>query len=123
MFEEAGHAVMIFDHYYENAPLALERQYDFITAAEVVEHLREPRKELDRLWACLKCGGWLGIMTKFAGDRAAFSSWHYKNDLTHICFFSRATVTWLAAAWSADLTFTDEDVALLRKNKAARSAI
>jgi hypothetical protein len=123
MFEKAGHAVTIFDHYYEHAPSALERQYDFITATEVVEHLREPRKELERLWACLKCGGWLGIMTKSAVGRIAFSSWHYKNDLTHICFFSRATFAWLAAAWSADLTFPDEDVVLFRKIKDARSAI
>ena len=122
MFEEAGHSMMIFDQYYKHAPAALDRRYDFITASEVVEHLREPGKELDRLWACLKCGGWLGIMTKFAEEPAAFPRWYYKNDLTHVCFFSRAAFTWLAATWNADLIIPDDDVALLRKNKADKSA-
>ena len=115
MFEETGHSVTLFDLYYENAPAVLDRQYDFITASEVAEHLREPRKELDRLWACLKPGGWLGIMTKFFADRAAFPRWYYKDDPTHICFFSRASFTWLAAEWNADLIIPDDDVALLQK--------
>jgi hypothetical protein len=122
MFEEAGHSMMIFDQYYEHAPAALDLQYDFITASEVVEHLREPRKELDRLWACLQCGGWLGIMTKFAAEPAAFPRWYYKNDLTHVCFFSPAAFAWLAAAWNADLIIPDDDVVLFRKNRADKSA-
>ncbi|NTW59069.1 MAG: class I SAM-dependent methyltransferase [Nitrospirae bacterium] len=117
MFEEAGHSMRIFDQYYEHAPAALDRQYDFITASEVVEHLREPRKELDRLWACLKCGGWLGIMTKFAAETAAFPRWYYKNDLTHVCFFSREAFLWLAAAWNADLTIPEDDVVLIQKGE------
>jgi hypothetical protein len=115
MFEEAGHSMTIFDHYYERVPGALEQRYDFITASEVVEHLREPGKELDRLWACLKRGGWLGIMTKFAVDQAAFLRWYYKDDLTHVCFFSRAVSAWLSATWNADLMFPDDDVVVFRK--------
>ena len=122
MFQDAGHSMMIFDQYYQHAPAALEKQYDFITASEVVEHLREPRKELDRLWACLKHGGWLGIMTKFAAEAASFSRWYYKDDLTHICFFSRPAFVWLAAAWHADLVIPDEDIALFSKGKADNSS-
>lgn len=64
MFEEIGHSMAIYDHFYARNPSALEKQYDFITATEVVEHLHNPQNELDRLWACLKPGGRLGIMTK-----------------------------------------------------------
>ena len=56
MFEEAGHCMTTFDYFYENVPSAFERQYDFITATEVVEHLHNPKEELERLWACLKQG-------------------------------------------------------------------
>jgi len=115
MFEEAGHPMMLFDRFYEPVPAALERQYDFITAAEVVEHLHDPGKELERLWTCLKPGGRLGIMTQYAVERDAFSSWHYKNDRTHVCFYSQETFAWLAALWDADLTFADDGVALFRK--------
>jgi hypothetical protein len=115
MFEEAGHSVAIFDHFYENVPAVLERRYDFITATEVVEHLHDPRKELERLWSCLKEGGLLGIMTSHAVPQEAFPRWHYKNDPTHVCFFSRQTFAWLAHRWNAEATFPDGDVVFLRK--------
>jgi len=122
MFEEAGHSMTLYDLYYEQVLAALDKQYDFITASEVAEHLRDPRKDLDGLWACLKRGGWLGIMTKFSPDRDVFSRWYYKDDPTHICFFSRETVAWLAAAWNAELIIPEDDVALFRKRTAAGPA-
>ena len=115
MFEEVGHAVALYDHFYARNPSIFERSYDFITATEVVEHLHQPRQELDRLWASLKPGGYLGIMTKLVLDQAAFATWHYKNDLTHVCFFSRTTFQWLAAQWQAELTFEGKDVVILKK--------
>jgi len=115
MFEEAGHAMDIYDPFYAPDPRVFERQYDFITASEVLEHLHRPREELDRLWGVLKQGGWLGVMTKRARDAKAFRGWHYKNDDTHVIFFSEATFEWLADRWSADLFFEGTDVVLLRK--------
>lgn len=44
MFEETGHSMTIFDYFYENVPSVLEKQYDFITATEVVEHLHTPKR-------------------------------------------------------------------------------
>jgi len=119
MFEEAGHSMTVYDNFYERVPAALERRYDFITATEVVEHLQDPNHELERLWACLKEGGWLGIMTAHVAEQEAFPQWYYKNDLTHVCFFSRQTFAWLALQWNADLTFADGDVVLFRKRSAA----
>ncbi len=115
MFEEAGHFMAIYDHFYSKDSSVLEKQYDFITATEVVEHLHNPRKELDRLWSCLKTGGSMGVMTKLTIGREAFAKWHYKNDLTHVCFFSRLTLKWLAARWQAELTFVDKDAAIFFK--------
>lgn len=116
MFEEAGHSMTIFDYFYEHVPSVFEKQYDFITATEVIEHLHNPREELERLWACLKKGGRLGIMTKLVPDNInAFSCWHYKNDATHVCFFSQTTFQWLAIRWDADTTLADKDVILFHK--------
>ena len=115
MFEEIGHSMAIYDYFYAREPSVLERQYDFITATEVLEHLRDPRKELDRLWTLLKPGGSLGVMTQLVLESEAFASWYYKNDLTHVCFFSRSTFEWLAAQWQAELTFADKDVFLFYK--------
>ena len=44
-------------------------------------------------------------MTKLVRNQEAFAKWHYKNDLTHVCFFSRATFEWLSDQWQADLEF------------------
>jgi SAM-dependent methyltransferase len=115
MFEEAGHSMGLFDVFYSPDMSAFERQYDFITATEVLEHLHKPHEELQRLWTCLKPDGLLGIMTKRVTDRKAFSKWHYKNDPTHVCFFSTQTFQWWAAHWGARLTVVDDDVVLLEK--------
>ena len=115
MFEEAGHSMSIYDPFYAPDITPLSRQYDFITATEVVEHLHRPMEELNRLWNCLKPNGWLGIMTKRVATQADFATWHYKNDPTHVCFFSEETFQWLAAYWKADLVVAGKDVVLFRK--------
>ncbi|MBC2714777.1 MAG: class I SAM-dependent methyltransferase [Desulfobacteraceae bacterium] len=117
MFEESGYLMEIYDKFYAKNSQALEKQYDFITATEVVEHLHNPEKTLARLWGCLKTSGWFGIMTKLAIGKKAFAQWHYKNDLTHVCFFSRRTFAWLAGRWQADLVLLDKDVILFNKPK------
>jgi len=117
MFEELGHSMELYDPFYAPDIKLLEQQYDFIVASEVVEHLHHPRVELDRLWSCLKPNGLLGIMTKRVIDQQAFSKWHYKNDPTHVCFFSTETFQWLADYWGATLTVPEDDVVIFAKNQ------
>jgi len=117
MFEEAGHSMEIYDPFFAPETILFQRQYDFIVASEVVEHLHYPRRELDRLWSCLKPNGVLGIMTKRVIDREAFSRWHYKSDPTHVCFFSTETFQWLTDHWRSILTFPGKDVVLFTKIK------
>jgi SAM-dependent methyltransferase len=119
MFAEAGHTMAIYDPFYADNTAVLADCYDFITASEVVEHLRQPGEELERLFGLLKPGGILGIMTKLVLDRAAFSHWHYKRDPTHICFFSRATFAWLARRWQADMDMVAKDVVFFQKQACA----
>lgn len=116
MLREAGHRVRLYDPFYFPDPGALEGCYDFITATEVVEHLHRPGAELERLWALLRPGGTLGVMTKLVRDREAFSTWHYKNDPTHVCFFCRDTWSWWAECHGATVVFPEADVILLAKS-------
>jgi len=115
MFEELGFSMKIYDHFYADDGYVLQQEYDFITSTETVEHLHHPKTELKRLWGMLKPGGYLGIMTKLVIDRNAFTTWHYKNDPTHVCFFSQQTFTWLADLWKANLELFDSDVILFEK--------
>jgi cyclopropane fatty-acyl-phospholipid synthase-like methyltransferase len=115
MFEEVGHRMAIYDPFYSADTSPLSARYDFVTASEVVEHFRDPAVDLNRIWSCVKPDGLLAIMTKLALDREAFARWHYKNDRTHICFFSRETFEWLATEWNVDLDFAGDDVVLLSR--------
>jgi len=115
MLNEAGHNCINFDYYYANNPDVFNHKYDFITASEVVEHLFNPRDELFRLWNCLKPGGVLGIMTKQVRDKKSFEKWHYKNDLTHVSFFSRESFSWLKEQWNSSLDFINKDVVIFQK--------
>jgi len=117
MLGEAGFRVRLYDSFYQPDASALTGVYDFICATEVVEHLHRPGAELDRLWGLLHPGGVLGIMTKLVIDAQAFSRWHYKNDPTHVCFFSRETWQWWAREFDADLVFMGADVMLLGKRR------
>ena len=116
MFEEAGFDMRVYDKFYApDASVFLENHYDFITASEVIEHLHNPAFELQRLWTCLKKHGVLGIMTKMVIDQGTFAKWHYKNDRTHVIFFSKPTFEWLAKKWQARLEFFEKDVVLFFK--------
>ncbi|ORT51687.1 2-polyprenyl-3-methyl-5-hydroxy-6-metoxy-1,4-benzoquinol methylase [Vibrio sp. qd031] len=115
MLREQGYSVNLYDIYYHPDPKPLSQTYDFVTATEVIEHLYQP----DIIWSqwlnLLNPGGWLGVMTKMVIDVEAFASWHYKNDVTHVCFYSRATFEYLANRDGLQLDFIGNDVILLRK--------
>jgi hypothetical protein len=115
MFAETGHRMALYDCFYAPDRSVLQCCYDFITATEVVEHLHRPGEELLRLWALLRPAGYFGVMTKLVLGREAFSRWHYKNDPTHVTFFSRRTFEWLAGEWKAGIDFIGQDVIILTK--------
>lgn len=115
LLREHNHRVELYDPFYFNDPRLLSQIYDFICATEVVEHLQDPALEFSRIFSMLKPGGWLGIMTKLVIDQAAFSTWHYIRDPTHICFFSTPTLGWIAKAYDVELVTVDKDVFLFHK--------
>lgn len=110
-------SVALYDPFYYNDPSLLEREYDFICATEVIEHLRDPDKEFRRLFDMLGPGGTLAIMTKLATGRQAFSNWHYIRDPSHICFYSQATFAYLARRFTAGLEIIGSDVIMLLKKE------
>ncbi|MBQ0720370.1 MAG: class I SAM-dependent methyltransferase [Gammaproteobacteria bacterium] len=116
MLQEQGHSVDLYDPFYAPDKSVFSRQYDFVTSTEVLEHLRAPGHELNRLWALLRPGGVLALMTKRVIDKTAFARWHYKNDPTHIVFFSEQTFHWLGKQWQVEAVFQGADVVLFTKN-------
>ncbi|MBI9098655.1 MAG: class I SAM-dependent methyltransferase [Spirochaetaceae bacterium] len=110
MMEDAGHEVDLYDPFYFPDASTLEKKYDFITSTEVIEHLQNPGKVFSSLFRMLNPGGYLGLMTKMVIDNNAFRNWHYIQDPTHICFYSRETFEYIADRFSAEVEFIGNDV-------------
>ncbi|SHI01791.1 class I SAM-dependent methyltransferase [Ferrimonas marina] len=115
MLTEAGHQVALYDPYYAPDRAPLRQQYDFVTCTEAIEHFYRPGREWGLLLSLLKPGGTLGLMTKLVRGPQAFAQWHYKNDPTHVSFFSRATFQYLAKQQGLQLEIVGGDVILLQK--------
>ncbi|REL24348.1 class I SAM-dependent methyltransferase [Rhodohalobacter sp. SW132] len=117
MFESAGHSMKIYDPFYAKDLAVFDETYDFITTTETAEHLYDPWMELNRLWNCLKPGGYLGVMTRRWTSVEKFKKWHYKNDDTHVIFFHEDTFHWLKKRWGAELDIYKRDVVIFRKGR------
>jgi SAM-dependent methyltransferase len=115
MLQEAGHEMALYDVYFHPDRSVLAQRYDFVTATEVIEHLYQPNQIWQQWLNLVKPGGWLGVMTKLVKDVEAFASWHYKNDITHVCFYSQETFNYLAQRDNLQIEFIGNDVILLRK--------
>ena len=115
MLTEAGMKMEIFDKFYADNFAVFQKQYDFISASEVFEHLADPQMEIERLWRCLKPNGYLAVMTQMRLAEISFESWRYKDDDTHLSFFSHDTVRWLTKALGAELVYLAPNVFILRK--------
>ncbi len=115
LFEEAGFPCANYDLHYFNDPTVLEKQYDFVTCSETMEHFQNPREEFERLLSLVKPGGWIGIMTQLRDSAPPFEKWFYKDDATHVCFFSRRTFQWLGKAYMLSVEFCPESVVLFQK--------
>ncbi len=112
-FERQGHNMALYDLYYFADKQVLEQTYDFVTCTEVIEHIAEPKPFIETLLQMLKPGSPLGLMTKLVISPDRFAIWHYKNDPTHICFYSRKTFEYIANHYQLKLEFIGQDVIIL----------
>lgn len=115
MFRESGVDCAEYDPMFADDRALLTRQYDFISSSEVFEHLADPAGVLTQLLGLLRPGGWLGVMTKRVTADAAFATWHYIRDSTHISFFGDRTFEWIGERYGLSVTFESPDVVLLQR--------
>lgn len=123
LFAEAGFPCASYDLYFANDPAALEKQYDFLTCSETAEHFTRPREEFERILRLVKPGGWIGLMTQLRDEAPPFEKWFYKDDATHVCFFSRRTFDWLGAACGLRTEFHPHSTVLFQLPENAAPAL
>jgi hypothetical protein len=116
MLAEQGHQLSLYDKFYATDKQVLSQEYDFVTCTEAIEHFHTPATEWRILLELLKPNGILAIMTKLVIDKERFADWHYKNDPTHVSFFSRDSFEFLASRDNLSCQFIGSDVIILQKN-------
>lgn len=115
LLSQAGHTMAVYDPFFANDEKVLNAQYDFISCSEAIEHFHTPAMEWQKWQSLLKPNGILAIMTKRVISVEKFANWHYKNDQTHVSFFSEATFEYLAQQGGYEVSFPTQDVAILTR--------
>ena len=117
MFEENGCRMNVYDHFYAKDEAVLTESYDFVTSTEVIEHLYDPKSILDSLVNMLKPRGLLALLTQVYPSKDDFASWYYKNDPTHVCFFSIETMRYLEKRWDISLEILGKEIFIFTQGK------
>ena len=112
MLGELEFSVENYDPYFLNDISKLSSTYDFVTCTEVVEHFYDPIREFGKLFSLVKPNGVLGVMTQFHNDTTDFKTWYYKEDITHVHFYSRETLEFIATHFNAEINFYGKNVAI-----------
>lgn len=114
MFEERGFPMQIYDPFFAPDQAVLQRQFDFVSCSETVEHFFDPAAEFARFDRLVRPGGWLAIMTMITPELSQFRQWHYPRDPTHVCFYAHDTMRWIADRHGWQLEVPCANVALFR---------
>lgn len=93
--EKEGFNIVLYDPYFYPNKEVLNTTYDFIICCEVMEHFYEPKREFSDLATRLNSGGKLYCKTSIYSKEINFDNWFYKNDPTHVFFYTEKSLEWI----------------------------
>ncbi len=96
MLNEQGYSMNLWDPFFHPDEAPLQQKYGFIVACEVVEHFHHPHSSFQLLSRLLADGGSLYCRTSLLDGKTDFARWRYRQDITHVFFYSEHTVNWIA---------------------------
>ncbi len=95
LLEENGYQLNLWDPFFHKNESVLHTTYDYIICCEVIEHFYYPREEFTKLKDLLSPTGKLFCMTELLPKKTPFENWHYKNDKTHVLFYSEESLRYV----------------------------
>lgn len=99
LLERRNFQIRLFDPFFYWDPKVLKLTYDYIICCEVMEHFHHPKKEFQRLSNLLKPGGRLYCKTSLFSADIDFGHWYYKNDSSHVFFYTAKSLEWIRTAF------------------------
>lgn len=95
LLEQSGYSVQRYDPFFNDDMRTLvPESYDYTIICEVAEHFYSPRQEFEKLKSLVKPGGFLFLLTSLKTADIDFSTWSYRRDPTHVCFYSEKAFQW-----------------------------
>jgi ubiquinone/menaquinone biosynthesis C-methylase UbiE len=85
----------LWDPFFHSDESVLNNRYDFIVCCETIEHFYNPLEEFELMITLLKPGGKLCCMSELLPKDMSFNDWYYKNDPTHVIFYSEENLKWI----------------------------
>ena len=95
LLRDKGYQMNLWDPFFHTDNSVLEQKYEFIVCCEVIEHFHNPTTEFQLMKRLLVPGGTLFCKTSLILKKISFEDWHYKNDPTHVIFYSEENLKWI----------------------------
>jgi SAM-dependent methyltransferase len=92
---DKGYQMSLWDPFFHSDESVLNNRYDFIVCCETIEHFHNPLEEFELMITLLKPGGKLCCMSELLPKDISFNDWYYKNDPTHVIFYSEENLKWI----------------------------
>ena len=116
MLEQKGHKMNIYDPFFYPLNENLSIKYDFISCSESVEHFHNPFEEFLKFNELVVKNGIIGLMTNFYTEERLFENWYYVRDPTHVVFYCKETIEYIAKIFNWKIEILDKNIAILKKN-------
>lgn len=118
ILKEKGYNISTYDPFFNNNNEWKYKNFDAVTAIEVFEHLLSPAEELNDLSLCLDTGSYLIIRTMLHNNSwENFLQWWYREDPTHISFYSETAIEFICRTWNYELVQIKEQCEIVLKKK------
>lgn len=115
LLEEKGYSVEVYDKHFHDYPF--KGKFDMIISTEVIEHIEYPAIQVQELKSHLNPQGHLSLKTAFRPTTdESFLNWWYKEDKTHISFFSPEAMIYMASQSQLSITHCDDKSVIILKN-------
>jgi hypothetical protein len=110
-----GFSVDSYDPIFFPHASLLKNRYAFLLCSEVAEHFFYPEKEFATMNELMHPGAYIAISSRLWCEGSNFDQWFYRRDPTHVVFYRRPTVEWIAHRFDWDLLRLESPLWILRK--------